>query len=103
VKRAAFPWLALVTLLLAYAAVVLIGTYTFLPPLIEGAVARSVQDRLGLEETPGVELERGPPPEMLAGRFSGAGSRLEARISAACALSRLPSPSTPSTPTFCGA
>jgi hypothetical protein len=76
VKRAAFPWFALVTLLLAYAAVVLIGTYTFLPPLIEGAVARSVQDRLGLEETPGVELERGPPPEMLAGRFSGGGVSL---------------------------
>jgi hypothetical protein len=76
VKRAAFPWLALVTLLLAYAAVVLIGTYTFLPPLIEGAVARSVQDRLGLEETPGVELERGPPPEMLAGRFSLGGADL---------------------------
>ncbi len=70
-KRAAFPWLALATLLLAAVAVVLIGTYTFFPPLIENSVARSVQDRLGLQKTPGVELESGPPPEMLAGRFSG--------------------------------
>ena len=70
-KRAASPWLALVALLLAAVAVVLIITYTFLPPLIEGAVARSVKDRLGLEVTPGVEIESDPPPEMLAGRFSG--------------------------------
>ena len=69
-KRASLvPWLALAALLLL--AVVLIGTYTFLPPLVEWTVARSVQDRLELEEKPGVELESDPPSEMLVGRFSG--------------------------------
>lgn len=66
-KRSLTPWLA--TLLLV--AVVLAGTYAFLPSLIERSVARSVQDRLGLTETPDVELESGSPPEMLAGKFSG--------------------------------
>lgn len=69
-KRASLvPWLALAALLLL--AAVLIGTYTFLPPLVERTVARSVQDRLELEEKPGVELESDLPPEMLVGRFSG--------------------------------
>jgi hypothetical protein len=60
-------------LLLVAAAVVLlllVGTYTFLPPLVERMVARSVQQGLGLEERPQVELRSDPPPEMLAGRFS---------------------------------
>lgn len=48
-----------------------IGTYTFLPPLLEGYVARNLQDRLGLAETPGVELTSDPPPRMLLGQFSG--------------------------------
>ena len=71
-KRAALvPWLALAALLLL-AVFILIGTYTFLPPLVERTVARSVQDRLELKEKPGVELESDLlPPVMLAGRFSG--------------------------------
>lgn len=48
----------------------LIGTYTFLPPLLEGYVARNVQDRLGLAETPEVDLTSDPPPRMLLGEFS---------------------------------
>ncbi|MDP8950053.1 MAG: DUF2993 domain-containing protein [Actinomycetota bacterium] len=52
-------------------AVVLVGTYTFLPPLVGWMVARNVQEGLGLEERPRVELESDPPPEMLAGKFSG--------------------------------
>ena len=50
----------------------LIGTYTFLPPLLEGYVARNVQDPLGLAETPEVDLTSDPPPRMLLGEFSKA-------------------------------
>jgi hypothetical protein len=70
VKRPSVPWLVLGILLFA-AIVVLVGTYAFLPSLLEGAVARTVQDQLGLAQAPEVELEAGSPPEMLAGRFSG--------------------------------
>ncbi len=41
--------MALAALLLV-AVFVRIGTYTFFPPFVEEAVARGVQDRLGLEE-----------------------------------------------------
>ncbi len=51
-------------------AVLVVGAYTFLPPLLEGYVARSVQDRLGLAETPEVELTSDPAPRMLLGEFS---------------------------------
>jgi hypothetical protein len=52
-------------------AIVLVGTYTFLPLLAEKMVARNVQEGLGLGERQEVELQSGPPPAMLAGRFSG--------------------------------
>lgn len=51
-------------------AILVVGTYTFLPPLLEGYVARNVQDRLGLAETPEVELTSDPAPRMLLGQFS---------------------------------
>ncbi len=50
--------------------VLVVGTYTFLPPLLEGYVARNVQDRMGLAETPEVDLTSDPAPLMLLGRFS---------------------------------
>jgi hypothetical protein len=50
--------------------VFLIGPYTFLPSLIEYAVARDVQGRLGLEKQPEVELKSDPPLTMLRGEFS---------------------------------
>lgn len=50
--------------------VLVVGTYTFIPPLLEGYVARNVQDRLGLAETPEVALTSDPAPLMLLGRFS---------------------------------
>ena len=53
------------------ATVLVVGAYTFLTPLAEWIVARSVQDRLGLEERPQVELESDPAPQILAGKFSG--------------------------------
>src|SRR5215210_7496901 len=51
--------------------VFLIGPYTFLPSLLEYAVARDVQARLGAEKQPDVRLESDPALEMLAGAFSG--------------------------------
>jgi hypothetical protein len=73
-KTPVAQWLAL---LLAAAVVLVGGVYTFLPPLVEGMVARSVQDRLGLQVTPDVELESAAPPEILTGRFSGGRISLE--------------------------
>lgn len=52
------------------AVLLVVGTYTFLPPLIEGYVARDLQSRLGLAETPEVELTSDPAPRMLLGQFS---------------------------------
>jgi len=51
--------------------VFLIGPYTFLPSLIEYAVARDVQSRLGVEKQPEVRLRSDPAPEMLRGEFAG--------------------------------
>ncbi|HWS80913.1 MAG TPA: DUF2993 domain-containing protein [Rubrobacter sp.] len=51
--------------------VFLIGPYTFLPTLLEYAVARDVKARLGIEKQPDVELKSEPPLRMLAGEFSG--------------------------------
>src|SRR5215208_6737868 len=57
--------------LLPVLVVVLIGPYTFLPSLLEYAVARYVKARLGIEKQPYVELKSDPPLRMLAGEFSG--------------------------------
>jgi hypothetical protein len=51
--------------------VFLIGPYTFLPSLLEYAVARDVKARLGIERQPDVELRSDSPLRMLAGEFSG--------------------------------
>ena len=51
--------------------VFLIGPYTFLPSVLEYAVARDVKARLGVEKQPDVELKSDPPIRMLAGEFSG--------------------------------
>src|SRR5215210_2295418 len=51
--------------------VFLIGPYTFLPALIEYAVARDIKARLGAEKQPDVKLKSDPPWRMLAGEFSG--------------------------------
>lgn len=44
--------------------------YFVLPTVLEGFVARDVQERLGLAEQPGVELDSDPQWEMLLGEFS---------------------------------
>jgi hypothetical protein len=51
--------------------VFLVGPYTFLPSLVEYAVARDVKARLGAEKPPDVKLKSDPPLRMLAGEFSG--------------------------------
>jgi hypothetical protein len=51
--------------------VFLIGPYTLLPSLIEYAVARDVQSRLGTEKQPEVRLRSDPPLAMLRGEVSG--------------------------------
>jgi hypothetical protein len=51
--------------------VFLIGPYTYLPSLLEYAVAQDVKTRLGVEKQPYVKLKSNPPLRMLAGEFSG--------------------------------
>ncbi|BBL79089.1 hypothetical protein RxyAA322_09430 [Rubrobacter xylanophilus] len=51
--------------------VVFAGVYTFLPGVVGGVVARSVQDWLNLQRPPEVRLRSDPPPAMLLGEFSG--------------------------------
>jgi hypothetical protein len=60
----------LAAVLVPVVVVFLIGPYTFLPSLLEYAVARDVQARLGAERQPDVRLESEPALEMLAGEFS---------------------------------
>ncbi len=61
----------LAAVLLPVVAVLVFGPYTFLPSVLEYAVARDVQSRLGLEKAPEVTLESDPLLRMLAGEFSG--------------------------------
>ena len=49
----------------------ILGAYTFLPPLIDGLVARSLQDGLGLVDAPRVDLESDPAPGVILGEFQG--------------------------------
>ncbi len=69
-KKASFTLWPVLTLLLV-AAAVLVGAYTFLLSFAERKAAESIQDRLGLEQRPGVELESASPANVLAGEFSG--------------------------------
>ena len=62
---------ALVAVLVPVVVIFLIGPYTFLPSLIEYAVATDVQNRLGIEKQPEVRLRSNPPLAMLKGEFSG--------------------------------
>jgi hypothetical protein len=61
----------LAAVLVPVVVVFLIAPYTFLPSLLEYAVARDVQSRLGAERQPDVSLKSHPALEMLAGAFSG--------------------------------
>ena len=61
----------LAAVLVPVVVVFLIGPYTFLPSLMDYAVARDVQSRLGIEKQPEVKLESNPPLTMLQGEFSG--------------------------------
>ncbi len=70
-KGAPLALVAGLFLFLSAAAVILVGIYVFLPSFLEESAARGIQNRLRLESTPELELERGTLPEMLAGRFPG--------------------------------
>jgi hypothetical protein len=63
--------IVLAAVLVPVVVIFLIGPYTFLPSLIEYAVATDVQNRLGIEKEPEVRLKSDPPLAMLKGEFSG--------------------------------
>lgn len=52
------------------AAVLLIGSYTFLPPLLGSLFGQSIKNGLGLRAAPEVDLRSEPPPRILAGEFA---------------------------------
>jgi hypothetical protein len=51
---------------------IVLAPFTLLPALLESVTARLLQDQLGLQETPEVEIESSPAPMMYAGSFSKA-------------------------------
>ncbi len=51
---------------------IVLAPFTVLPALLESVTARLLQDQLGLQETPEVEIESSPAPMMYAGSFSKA-------------------------------
>ena len=57
---------------LLVAVLIALAPYTFLPGVLEGVIASTIQDQVGLAQTPDVELESSPPPMMYAGSFSKA-------------------------------
>lgn len=61
----------LAAVLVPVVVVLLIAPYTFLPSLLEFAVARDVQARLGIERQPEVNLKSDPALQMLSGEFEG--------------------------------
>lgn len=67
---AAIAGIALV-ITLVLVLVALIGSYTFVPGLVEASISASIQDELNLQAPPEVEVESDPQPAILLGRFSG--------------------------------
>jgi len=51
---------------------IVLAPFTVLPALLESVAARILQDQLGLQETPEVDIESSPAPMMYAGSFSKA-------------------------------
>lgn len=58
-------------LVVLVAVVLVVGSYTFLPPVVNSMLAKELQVNMGLVETPDVRLSSNPPPAMLAGGFQG--------------------------------
>ena len=63
-------WLAVAGGVVTLGLVVLLGTYTFLPALLENYFGKSIESELGLQKTPEVSLRSEPAPAMLAGNFA---------------------------------
>jgi hypothetical protein len=57
---------------LLVAVLIALAPYTILPAALESLIASTLQDRVGIAQTPEVELESSPPPMMYAGSFSKA-------------------------------
>jgi hypothetical protein len=53
------------------AVVLIIGSYTFLPAMVDQAVAATLQQQFGLSERPEVRLQSSPSPNVLRGNFTG--------------------------------
>lgn len=70
-EKVPYPLRAVLAVVFLVGAVLLIGSYTFLPPLVESLVARDIQERTGVEERPEVSLRSDPAPGILVGRFEG--------------------------------
>lgn len=62
---------AFLIILVVLAVVLLIVPRFVLPPVLEGVVARKVQEQLGLAERPAVDLDSDPRSGLLPGGFSG--------------------------------
>jgi LmeA-like phospholipid-binding len=62
---------AILVILVVLAVVLLIVPRFVLPPVLEGLVARKVQEQLGLAERPAVDLDSDPRSGLLPGGFSG--------------------------------
>ncbi len=56
--------------LLLLAAMLLVGSYTFLPPLLGNLFGQSIKNGLGLRAAPEVDLRSEPPPRIFAGEFA---------------------------------
>ena len=61
--------LVLYAAVLLLCAVIVVGVYALLPPLLEGLVARNLRNGLGLAEKPEVNLTSDPAPGALLGKF----------------------------------
>lgn len=50
--------------------ILIVGTYTFLPALLENVFGERLKGELGLQNRPEVSLQSDPPPALLAGDFA---------------------------------
>lgn len=68
-RPSVIPKLGVIAVLVA-AAIVLSSPYTFLPHLLGGVFARSIERQMNLPKAPDIALKSDPPYKMLVGKFS---------------------------------
>lgn len=71
-------WIAGGGALFGLVTVVLLSTYTVLPPLLGNLFEKGIKDEMGLRKMPEVSLTSEPPPKMLAGVFTSGRISIEA-------------------------